>query len=304
MYRLALHRMIPSLVFLFLLPSCVGKKKHLEAIQTLETAHQTELQEKTNRWTTQLTETRDSNLDLRLRLAERKGENNALTAMQDKLEGRIEALKLQMKNQGLQSQSSTQTLSQELAQKDGEISRLQGLLKQVDAAVEKHSTTLGSLANDLRAPLGILPSDQYAIETSNVKIKVTISEKLLFKPKTTTSIASTAEQILGGIAASMQKYPSMNVSVVGHTDNRAPRNKGYKNNWTVSAVRAAIISDLLTSEYGLGTNQVTAAGKGEFAPRASNETTEGRTENRRIEFIIQPRAEDMVRVLQGITKNK
>ncbi len=292
------------LFFFLLLSSCVGKKKHLEALQKAETTYQTELQEKTTYWTGALQECRDSNLNLRLDVAERKGENNALVAMQDKLEGRIEDLKQQMKNQGLKSQTNTQSLSQELSDQKKEISRLQNLLRQVDAKLEKDLTTLGSLANDIRIALGTLPADQYDITTSNLQVKVIVSESLLFKARTTTSITSMSQQVLGGIANTLQKYPSMNVMVLGHTDNKPPRNKGYKDNWTVSAVRAAILSRLLTEDHDLGANQVLAAGKGEFAPRASNETREGQGQNRRVEFIIQPRQEDLTRALQKITKEK
>ncbi len=290
--------------FLFLLSSCVSKKKHIEALQKTTATHQAELQDKTIYWTGALQECRDSNINLRLNVAERKGENNALVAMQDKLEGKIEDLKQQMKNQGLKSQTTSQSLSQELASLKQEVSRLQNLLSQVDAKLEKDLTTLGTLANDLRIALGTLPTDQYTINTSNLHVKVIVSESLLFKAKTTTSITTRSQQVLGGIANTLQKYPSMNVMVLGHTDNKPPRNKGYKDNWTVSAVRAALISRLLTEDHGLGSNQVLAAGKGEFAPRASNETREGQGQNRRIEFIIQTRQEDLTRALQKITKEK
>ncbi len=304
-----MHLLKRPLLYLILfscciLSSCVGKKKHLEALQNMESTHQAELQKKTTYWTTELQECRDSNINLRLSVAERKGENNALVAMQDKLEGRIEGLKQEMKNQGRQSQSSTQSLSEDLASKKQEISRLQGLLSQIDAKLDKDLTTLGSLANDIRVALGTLPTDQYSVTTSNLNVKVIVSESLLFKPRTTTSVSTMSQQVLGGIANTLQKYPSMNVTVLGHTDNKPPRNKGYKDNWTVSAVRAALLSRILTEDHDLGPNQVVAAGKGEFAPRASNETKDGQNQNRRIEFILQGRQEDLIRALQKITKEK
>lgn len=299
----SIHRLSIFLVIIFL-TSCVGKKKHLEALQKIESSYQAELQETSTLLNRQLQATRDSNLQMRLQLAERKGENNALVAMQDKLENRIESLKQDLENQGIKSQSNTQSLSQQLQQKDQEISRLERLLVKVDSELEKNLKTLGSLANDVRTSFAILPSDLYEITTSNLAVKVIVSEDLLFKPKTTTSIATTASQVLGGIASSLEKYPSMNVVVLGHTDNKPPRNKGYKDNWTVSAVRAAILSRMLANDHGLSTNQVMAAGKGEFAPKASNETREGQKQNRRIEFVLQPRQEDLIRVVKKITAEK
>lgn len=303
MFRYLSYR-FPLLLGLLIFSSCVSKKKHLEAIQSLKDTHEARFTETTGKLNAQLRETRDSNLQMRLEIAERKGENNALVAMQDKLQGKIDGLKKELENQGLQSQSSAQSLNQEVKKREAEIARLQGLIDQIEGSLNKHLTTLGSLANDIRTAFAELPEDEYRIETSNVKVEITVSENLLFKPRTTTSVATSAEQVLEGIANTMQKYPSLDVTLTGHTDTKPPRNKGYKDNWTVSAVRAALMTRLLTEEYGLGTNQVLAAGKGEFAPRASNETTAGRATNRRIEFIIKPREEDMVRNLQRIIEEK
>ncbi|MEO1411535.1 MAG: OmpA family protein [Bacteroidota bacterium] len=285
---------------LVLCSACVGKKKHLEALQSLETKYQTEIEEKTTRWTSDLQRANSTIGSLELRLAERKGENNALVAMQDKLEGRIERLKQELENQGVQSQSTSQNLREEIRQKEATIQSLRTLQRRVNEELEKNLTLLGSLANDVQAILGSYPEEQYAVMTSAVRVKVALSEKLLFRRNSTSTVSSQADALLSSMALLLERYPSMDVVVMGHTDNRPPRNKAYKDNWNVSSIRAAIITRQLVDDYDVSPNQILAAGKGEFAPMASNETSEGRASNRRIELRFQPRQEDLIRVVQQI----
>ncbi len=294
----------PTPLFLLLLiclcSACVGKKKHLEAIQTLENKYQTEIQQKTTQWTTDLSQANGTINSLELQLAERKGENNALVAMQDKLEARIEGLKQDIESQGVQSASTSQNLQSEIRSKNEEIKKLQDIQRRVNQELEKNLTMLGTLANDVRSVLGTYPEDQYNIISSTVRVKVALSEKLLFRRNSTSTVSSEADALVSSLALLLERYPSMDMVVMGHTDNRPPRNKAYKDNWRVSAIRAAIITRLFVDDYDASPNQVLAAGKGEFAPMASNETTEGRASNRRIELHFQPRQEDIIRSVQRI----
>jgi len=71
-------------------------------------------------------------------------------------------------------------------------------------------------------------------------------------------------------------------------------------NWNVGAQQAATVVRILTEEYDLSPSQVTLGAQGEFKPRASNETASGKDENRRVEFIIAPRSEDLVRAIRSV----
>lgn len=78
------------------------------------------------------------------------------------------------------------------------------------------------------------------------------------------------------------------VSVVGHTDSRQPSRalaKKYPTNWELAGARAASAVTFLVSQ-GVDPTNVVASSRGEFAPVASNDTREGRAQNRRIEIVL------------------
>ena len=76
----------------FLLTACIGKKKHLEAIQTLKRGHQDTLTTVTNNLKKKLRHAQDSITSLQLNLAVRKGENNILNTLRGELSNQIKQL--------------------------------------------------------------------------------------------------------------------------------------------------------------------------------------------------------------------
>jgi outer membrane protein OmpA-like peptidoglycan-associated protein len=88
---------------------------------------------------------------------------------------------------------------------------------------------------------------------------------------------------LRAIAASLQKYPTSNISVVGHTDNTGTA--AY--NLDLSQRRASSVAAILR-DSGVSSSRMTIVGRGEDQPIASNLTPEGRAQNRRVEIIIRP----------------
>lgn len=86
---------------------------------------------------------------------------------------------------------------------------------------------------------------------------------------------------LADLAASLQKYPGREVVVVGHTD--AVGSDAY--NQGLSQRRAQAAADYLVSQ-GVPRSDVRTVGRGETEPIATNETDEGRQQNRRVEVAI------------------
>jgi len=76
------------------------------------------------------------------------------------------------------------------------------------------------------------------------------------------------------------------IRIEGHTDNVPIHNAAFKSNWDLSAARATAMIDLLTSQYGIEPQRLSAAGYAEFRPMASNDTPEGRALNRRVDIVV------------------
>jgi outer membrane protein OmpA-like peptidoglycan-associated protein len=92
---------------------------------------------------------------------------------------------------------------------------------------------------------------------------------------------ATAKLNLEKLKTTLLKYPETNITVIGHTDSKG--SDGY--NQTLSESRAEAVT-LFIAHSGISSSRLTAVGKGELDPIATNETTEGSAANRRVEFVI------------------
>jgi chemotaxis protein MotB len=79
--------------------------------------------------------------------------------------------------------------------------------------------------------------------------------------------------------------------IEGHTDNVPVHNAEFDSNWELSAARATHIARLFLEMQALPPDRLSAAGYAEFHPVASNDTAEGRAENRRVDLVVLPRTE-------------
>ena len=110
---------------------------------------------------------------------------------------------------------------------------------------------------------------------------LTLSGSVLFKTGEST-LLPLAQDSLGRVAKALKDLPSDRKTVIeGHTDSRGNDDSNQK----LSLSRAQSVMSYLQSQ-GIETGRMRAVGRGESFPIASNETTEGRANNRRVELII------------------
>ncbi len=76
------------------------------------------------------------------------------------------------------------------------------------------------------------------------------------------------------------------VRVEGHTDDRPIRTSRFPSNWELSTARAGAVVAFMVDTLGVPPERLSAAGYGEFHPRTTNASTEGRARNRRIDIVI------------------
>lgn len=91
-------------------------------------------------------------------------------------------------------------------------------------------------------------------------------------------------EIIAAIAPSLLEFDN-EVLVEGHTDSVPLRRAGY-DNWNLSADRALAVLKLLTDSFGIDSTRLAATGFGEFRPKATNETEDGKAQNRRVELVV------------------
>jgi chemotaxis protein MotB len=119
-------------------------------------------------------------------------------------------------------------------------------------------------------------------------LSVTLAGPLLFDSGQAVLTAQGSE-VLARVGAILREASGKDIHVVGHTDNRpisGARQRLYPSNWELSTARAAAVVRFLIDSVGIAPQRCGAVGMGEFQPVASNDTSSGRTENRRIEILL------------------
>ena len=100
--------------------------------------------------------------------------------------------------------------------------------------------------------------------------------------------------ILEKIAKIIKDYKSYDVLVEGNTDNVPISRTNIRNNWDLSTLRASSVVQVLQDRFGVDPSRMTAGGRGEYNPIASNDTADGRQQNRRTEIIITPKLDQFL----------
>ena len=116
--------------------------------------------------------------------------------------------------------------------------------------------------------------------TAEGEIKLVAPENVTFATNSST-ISSRFTNTLDSIASVLKEYPDSNITVSGHTDSTG--NDAINNPLSVN--RANSVASYLRQE-GVASSRITAVGYGSKQPVASNSTSDGRAQNRRVEIKI------------------
>ncbi len=87
------------------------------------------------------------------------------------------------------------------------------------------------------------------------------------------------------IAAVLMQY-GLDMRVEGHSDNVPIHNAAFNSNWELSTARAMAVAMMLIDDAGFDPRRMSIAGYGQYHPAASNDTPEGRRQNRRVDIVI------------------
>ncbi|MCG8328888.1 MAG: OmpA family protein [Chitinophagales bacterium] len=287
---------IPNLGFIFIITlftfSCVSKKKHLATIDFAQSQSDS-LQANIDSTTTVIGA-------LRLQLAEEKGANRALLATQDKMQDRIINLDDEIERLSSEAENQVESMDGRIQAREKEIASLKARISNAKSELESRDTELETLAIALKDTLQSVDSTTYTVQFVDGQLVVSLLSDFLFYSGSTTKMHSEGEAALEYISQVVLGYPRMEIEVVGHTNNTSLRRSSIKSKWAFSAMRAATLVHRMTRQYDLNTNRIIASGKGEFAPRASNTTEEGRKQNDRIEIFIFPNQASLKRDIKRI----
>ncbi len=229
--------------------------------------------------------------------------NNALKGQYAELNARYNDLMKKSLTEAERLNNALKIKSEELTAKSEELDKQSKLLEERERRLAELEATLRAkdsitnAINDLvkKALLGF-NSDEISVEMKNGKVYVSLSDKLLFKSGSA-EVEDKGKQALKKLSEVLNKNGEIDVEIEGHTDNVPIKTARYEDNWDLSVHRATNIVRLLEQEYHVNAKRLTAAGKGEFVPKASNETAEGRAKNRRTEIVLSPKLDELFKLI-------
>jgi len=176
------------------------------------------------------------------------------------------------------------------------MNRQNAYIQDLNASIQKKDSLNLALVMKLKRSLANINDDDVQVEVKKGVVYVSLSDKLLFGSGSAT-ITSRAEEVLGKIASIVKDHKEFDILVEGHTDSVPISTDCYSDNWDLSVKRATSVVRSLQKNYDVNPQRMTAGGRGEYLPKADNETTEGRSQNRRTEIIITPKLDQFFELL-------
>lgn len=274
-------KLFAPLVALLLMTSCVSKKK-LAEVQTsydqLKTEHAT-LQKDYNDAQVRITEYTSDSKSLAARLKEEQERNKEMKEAYNKLQSSY--------------QSNVQQGNVNISKLVDEINASNKFIKQLVDAKTKSDSLNQALTNKLTRSLSKQEMNDVDVQVLKGVVYISLADNMLYKSGSY-EIGDRAGETLSKIAKIITDYKDYDVLVEGNTDNVPISQKNIRNNWDLSALRASSVVQALQTQYGVDPKRLSAAGRGEYNPVASNNSAVGKQRNRRTQIIITPKLDQFM----------
>ena len=222
-------------------------------------------------------------------------EKNSSAAIAENSKKNRELLaQLEAKEQALAAENTRlETLKKQLEDRSNRVAELEAVI----AAKDKAMT---DLKNAISRALTDFEGKGLTVEQRDGKVYVSMENKLLFNSGSW-AVGNEGRQAVQQLGNVLADNPDIAILIEGHTDNVPyTGNSQLSGNWDLSTKRATAIVNILRENANINPENLTAAGRGEFAPIASNDTAEGKAKNRRIEVILTPKLDEISKLLNDI----
>ncbi|MBZ9729855.1 OmpA family protein [Salegentibacter sp. JZCK2] len=218
-------------------------------------------------------------------------DNSSAAIAENSRQNRQLLAELEEKEQALVAeQARLNKLQRDLDARSRRVDELEELIAAKDAK-------MNALKDAISKALTNFEGKGLTVEQRDGKVYVSMENKLLFSSGSwaVNNEGRLAVKQLGQVLA---QNPDIAVLIEGHTDNVPYGGSGPLNdNWDLSTKRATSIVQILKENDNIDPQNLTAAGRGEYAPIATNETAEGKAKNRRIEVILTPKLDEVTKLL-------
>lgn len=257
--------------------SCVSKKE----FQQLQGDY-TNLQGLYNQSQVDLATARTHGKSLEDRLVDAQRENEGLKRQLAALQGSLDKSLVQ-NNQG----------SINISKLVDEINASNKYIKQLVEAKTKSDSLNLVLTNNLTRSLSRDELQEVDVKVLKGVVYVSLADNMLYRSGSY-EVNDRAKTTLSKIAKILSDYKDFEVLVEGNTDDVPITRPNIRNNWDLSALRASSVVQVLQNDYGIAPNRLSAAGRGQYNPVATNDTELGRQRNRRTQIIITPKLDQFL----------
>ena len=149
------------------------------------------------------------------------------------------------------------------------------------------------LTNNLTRSLSKEEMKEVDVQVLKGVVYISLADNMLYKSGSY-EINARAAETLSKIAKIIKDYKDYDVLIEGNTDSVPISKTNIRNNWDLSALRASSVVQALQNDYGVDPKRLTAGGRGEYNPVATNDTEVGKQRNRRTQIIITPKLDEFM----------
>ena len=218
--------------------------------------------------------------------------NEALQASIEKNRGLLEEIQIK-EGELLSERTRLDSLNRELSSRIARVEELEGLVAEKEAL-------MSALKTALIDALVSFKGNGLSVEQRDGKVYVSMENKLLFQSGSW-SVGNTGKQALKQLGSVLAANPEIAVLIEGHTDSDPYiGNDNLSGNWDLSTKRATEIVKLLLKNNKIKAENLTAAGRGQHQPLATNKTAAGKAKNRRTEVILTPKLDKIAALLSRV----
>ena len=219
---------------------------------------------------------------------------------------RVSSLEEQLEQSKQAYRSLQRSLDKSLANSSQNNISIEKLVDQINESNQyiRHLTDLKTksdslnmvLTNNLTRSLSKEELKEVDVQVLKGVVYISLADNMLYKSGSY-EINDRAAETLSKIAKIIKDYKDYDVLIEGNTDNVPISRENIRNNWDLSCLRASSVVQALQNNYGVDPKRLTAGGRGEYNPLATNDTALGKQRNRRTQIIITPKLDEFMELI-------
>lgn len=276
---------------------CVSTGTHTQTLTELEAEKKTsaQLQQQLAGLQQHLSKESAQRKSAEQQAAELAKERESLAARSRELQSRLDGLekeKGQLNSDLSDLQGNAARIAKEREQLLQEQARLAATLEQERLAKEEEITRLTRTQEELSKSLqDEISKGNITIQQVRDRLTINMVDRVLFDSGQA-QVKPAGVKVLKQVSDILKTVTDKQIRIEGHTDNVPISSKlqgHFKTNWELSTARATTVVRYLIDQGSVNRQHLSAVGYADTQPRASNDSEEGRSSNRRIEIVLHPK---------------